>query len=306
MDKNLDNNKPLISVIINCYNGEKYLRETIDSVLNQSYQNWEIIFWDNNSTDQSANILKSYRENRIKYFYTDKHRKLYDARNLAYEKSQGDFFCFLDADDYFLNNYFERQLKLFDDKDVGFSCSNHFYKDETKNKFWIRFKKKQSDGYVLSDLLKNYNVGLPTLFIKRSALHKAEKLFDSSYTYLGDFDLVIKLSASLKMARSHVPLSVYRLHENNLSNKNHSIQLKELENWYNKTKKVEKIGNDTNFSNIKNLIIYKKVIVALYEKEAVIAISLLKQLPWSLKKLKYLAILILVFIFKLKLKNFRF
>jgi glycosyltransferase involved in cell wall biosynthesis len=94
MDKNLDNNKPLISVIINCYNGEKYLRETIDSVLNQSYQNWEIVFWDNNSTDQSANILKSYKENRIKYFYTDKHRKLYDARNLAYEKSQGDFFVF--------------------------------------------------------------------------------------------------------------------------------------------------------------------------------------------------------------------
>ena len=65
MDKNLDNNKPLISVIINCYNGEKYLRETIDSVLNQSYQNWEIVFWDNNSTDQSANILKSYKENRL-------------------------------------------------------------------------------------------------------------------------------------------------------------------------------------------------------------------------------------------------
>ena len=305
MDINLDNNKPLISVIINCYNGEKYLRETIDSVLNQSYQNWEIIFWDNNSTDQSANILKSYKENRIKYFYSDKHSKLYDARNLAYEKSRGDFFCFLDTDDYFLNNYFERQLKLFDDKDVGFSCSNHFYKDETKNKFWIRFKKKQSDGYVLSDLLKNYNVGFSTLFIKRSALYKLEKLFDSSYTYLGDFDLVINLSARLKMARSHEPLSVYRLHENNLSIKNYSLQLQEIENWYNKNKKIEKIGNNTNFSNIKNLIIYKKIIVALHEKKAVIAISLFKKLPWSLKKFKYSAILILVFIFRFKLKNFR-
>ena len=107
------------------------------------------------------------------------------------------------------------------------------------------------------------------------------------------------------MARSHEPLSVYRLHENNLSIKNHSIQLQELENWYNKIKKVEKIRNNTNFSNIKNLIIYKKVIVALHEKEAVIAISHLKKLPWSLKKLKYLAILILVFIFKLKLKDLR-
>mgnify|MGYP003972759891 CR=1 FL=1 len=306
MDINLDSNKPLISVIINCYNGEKYLRETIDSVLNQSYQNWEIIFWDNNSTDQSANILKSYKDDRIKYFYSDEHRKLYDARNLAYEKSRGDFFCFLDTDDYFLNNYFERQLKLFDDKDVGFSCSNYFYKDETKNKFWIRFKKKQSDGYILSDLLKNYNVGLPTLFVKRSALPVSEKLFDSSYTYLGDFDLVINLSASFKMARSHEPLSVYRLHENNLSNKNHLVQLQELENWYYKTKKIEKIRSDTKFSNIKNLIIYKKIIIALHEKKSFIAILLLKKVPWSFRKFKYIIILILRFGFRIKLEKFRF
>jgi len=305
MDRNLDNNKPLISVIINCYNGEKYLRETIDSVLNQSYQNWEIIFWDNSSTDQSANILKSYKEDRIKYFYSDKHAQLYDARNQAYEMSRGDFVCFLDTDDYFLNNYFEKQLKLFNDKDVGFSCSNHFYKDEAKNKFWIRFKKRQSVGYILSDLLKNYNVSLSTLFIKRSALSKSKKLFDSSYTYLGDFDFVINLSASLKMARSHEPLSVYRLHDNNLSIKNHLVQLQELENWHNKSKKVKKIVNDKNFSNIKNLIIYKKIIIALHEKKSLIAILLLKKVPWSFRKFKYIVILILHFVFRLKLKNFR-
>ena len=57
--------QPLVSVIMNCFNGEKYLREAIDSVLAQTYQNWELIFWDNQSTDSSAEIVKSYDDPRI-------------------------------------------------------------------------------------------------------------------------------------------------------------------------------------------------------------------------------------------------
>jgi glycosyltransferase involved in cell wall biosynthesis len=56
---------PLVSIIINCYNGEKYLRETIDSVIAQTYTNWEIIFWDNQSTDDTANIVKGYNNSKV-------------------------------------------------------------------------------------------------------------------------------------------------------------------------------------------------------------------------------------------------
>ena len=52
--------KPLVSIIVNCYNGEKYLRETIDSILNQTYHNYEVIFWDNQSTDSTASIINNY------------------------------------------------------------------------------------------------------------------------------------------------------------------------------------------------------------------------------------------------------
>ena len=61
------NNQPLVTIIMNCYNGEKYLKEAIDSVYNQTYDNWEIIFWDNASTDKSAEIAKSYNS-KIRYF----------------------------------------------------------------------------------------------------------------------------------------------------------------------------------------------------------------------------------------------
>lgn len=296
---------PLISVIINCYNGEKFLRDAIDSVLKQTYKNWELILWDNKSEDKSAKIMESYKDDRIKYFYSNDHKELYNARNQAFTKSKGDYICFLDTDDYYLDRFLEHQLKLFTDKSIGFACSNHFYKDEKKNKFWTRFKKKQSEGYVLDDLLLNYTVNLSTLFIKRSILSKNELPFDGNLTYLGDFDLVIKLATKFKMARSHEPLIVYRLHDQNLSIKNNETQLNELEYWYTKIQRIEKIKNNKNFYNIKNLINYKKIIVELDKKKIIQAFSILIKLPWSIRKFRYIVIIISVFIFRIKLKNFR-
>ena len=76
--------KPLVSIIMNCFNGEKYLREAINSVLNQSYSNWELIFWDNLSKDKSAEIFKSFKDDRLKYYCSNTHTDiLYKARNQA-------------------------------------------------------------------------------------------------------------------------------------------------------------------------------------------------------------------------------
>ena len=87
--------KPLVSIIINCFNGEKYLREAINSVIAQSYENWEIIFWDNKSTDKSAKIFQSYNDKRLRYFLAPFHTELlYEARNYALEKTAGDFIAF--------------------------------------------------------------------------------------------------------------------------------------------------------------------------------------------------------------------
>ena len=91
--------KPLVSVIMNCHNGEKYLEESIQSVISQTYDNWELIFWDNRSEDKSSEIFKKYQDKRFKYFYANKHTSLYEARNLAIQKSTGDFISFLDTDD---------------------------------------------------------------------------------------------------------------------------------------------------------------------------------------------------------------
>ena len=127
---------PLISIIMNCYNGEKYLQEALDSVINQTYKNWELIFWDNQSTDKSVNIIHSYNDNRIKYFYSKKHTLLYEARNLAIEKSQGGYLAFLDVDDYWDLTKLEKQMLVFSkNPEVAIVYSNFSFKNEIKNTY---------------------------------------------------------------------------------------------------------------------------------------------------------------------------
>ncbi len=91
---------PLVSVIMNCFNGEQYLREAIDSVIAQTYQNWELIFYDNQSIDNSAEIFKTYNDKRLRYFYASNHTLLYEARNNAIQYASGYFLAFLDVDDW--------------------------------------------------------------------------------------------------------------------------------------------------------------------------------------------------------------
>ena len=118
------NNQPLVSIIINCFNGETYLHDCIKSVLSQTYKNWEIIFWDNQSNDKSAEIFKSYNDNRFKYFLADHHTSLYEARNLAIKKSKGELISFIDTDDLWVKNKLELQVPLFENPEISLAYGN--------------------------------------------------------------------------------------------------------------------------------------------------------------------------------------
>ena len=101
---------PLVSVVINCYNGEKYLNEAINSIYSQTYTNWEIIFWDNVSTDNSAAIAKFY-DHKLKYYCSDIYTPLSQARFQAVKKANGEYLAFLDCDDIWNADKLEKQVK---------------------------------------------------------------------------------------------------------------------------------------------------------------------------------------------------
>ncbi len=88
----------LVSIILNCYNGAEFLKETLESIKVQTFSDYEIIFVDNCSVDSSAEIAQQF-DNRLKYFKTDKHVKLGEARNVALSKCSGEYIAFIDADD---------------------------------------------------------------------------------------------------------------------------------------------------------------------------------------------------------------
>ena len=128
--------RPLVSVIINCHNGEQYLNQCIQSIINQTYKNLEIIFWDNNSADESLKIVSQFVDKRIKVFKTNKKLDLGTSRNKAIQKSSGDLITFLDVDDWYLPEKINLQVKIFEEKkDVGLVFTNYYhYNDISKKK----------------------------------------------------------------------------------------------------------------------------------------------------------------------------
>ena len=118
----------LVSIITPCYNDEKYIGEAIESVLSQSYQNWELFVVDDCSTDNSAKIIHSYCEKdpRIRYYKTDAPTgSPVVPRNIAIEKANGRLIAFLDSDDVWFPTKLEQQIKLFSDEKTAVVFSNH-------------------------------------------------------------------------------------------------------------------------------------------------------------------------------------
>src|SRR5450755_3635344 len=97
-----------VSIIMNCLNGERFVREAIDSVYAQSYSDWEIVFWDNASTDKTGEIAQSY-DSRLRYFRADQTVPLGPARNLAIQRARGEWVGFVDYDDLSMPDRLTRQ-----------------------------------------------------------------------------------------------------------------------------------------------------------------------------------------------------
>tara|TARA_Y100000590_G_C15701825_1_gene1007092 strand:- start:636 stop:1544 length:909 start_codon:yes stop_codon:yes gene_type:complete len=253
----INNKKPLVSIIMNCFNGQNFLKDSIESVKNQTYQNWELIFWDNRSNDKSAEIFKSYDEKRFKYFCADKHTTLYEARNLAIEKSNGDFIAFLDTDDLWCNEKLEMQMDFFSNSEVGLVYSNLWIIKNNINKRKIYTKKNLARGFIYNDLIKNYNIGILTVVLRKKFYLKLKKKFDERFSIIGDFDLFLRLSKLCIFESVQKPLAFYRLHAGNLSAILKEKEIKEHEMWLNENK--DDLGA-LNFRNIRSKLDYNKLV----------------------------------------------
>ena len=229
---------PLVSVIVNCFNSEKYLLDTLRNLVLQEYQNWELIFFDNHSTDNSKKIYDLFKDKRFKYYYSKKHTNLVLARHYALQKSNGDFFCFLDADDIWMPKKLSTQIPLLIDGKAGFVYSNSIcFNDNNKER--ILFSDKKPSGNIYSDLLDNYFLPDETvIFSKKILLEQGIKL-NKNFNYIPNFDLAMQYAKITKAIYCNKVLSKWRVNNTSLTWRKNKEIYHDVNNWLCNQKKKE-------------------------------------------------------------------
>jgi glycosyltransferase involved in cell wall biosynthesis len=212
---------PLVSVIMNCFNGETYLQEAINSVYSQAYTNWEIVFWDNLSVDSSAKIAKSYN-GKLNYFASDKHTSLGEARVNAIKKAKGEYLAFLDCDDLWENDKLMIQVSSIDNNnEIGFiysRCELISGKGDTLGFMPNNIKMSSlPSGEIFDDLIrKGCFIAFNSILISKKIYEKSGG-FPIHYKNSIDYHLYLKIAYEYKVLAIDKIVCQSREHGKNLS-----------------------------------------------------------------------------------------
>lgn len=186
----------LVSIIIPTYNRSKLLKNAINSIINQTYQNFEIIIIDDCSTDDTLKVVKNFEDKRIKYLKNKVSLRATGSRNRGIENSNGDFIAFLDDDDEWYPQKLEMQLEKFKDSKVGLVYGAiDLYFEALDFKYPTTPSKK---GKLFKELLmKNHVGGTPSVMLRKAAL--GDNFFDVKFPAREEYDLWIKISKEWKI-----------------------------------------------------------------------------------------------------------
>lgn len=227
---------PLVSVIIPAYNAQRFIAETLESVLNQTHRNLEVLVVDDGSNDGQETIVADFvqRDKRVKYIYQP-NAGVSTARNKGFKASTGEFVAFLDADDVWLPLNLETKIKRLQRGDVGLVHSDAIVIDEHSRDTPVILR--GMEGNVLDGLLLWDGTQIPgpsSTLIARSTL-EAVGLFDESLSTSADMELFVRIASHCRVARIDDVTWKYRIHSNNM-HKNISLMEKDVLNLYDKAR----------------------------------------------------------------------
>ena len=211
-------NKELVSVITPAFNSERFISETINSVLSQTYQNWELLIVDDCSKDKTAEIVASFQENdsRIKYFYNSTNKGSAFSRNLALQKAKGKWIAFLDSDDLWNPDKLEKQIEFMKKNDFHFSYTNYCEIDENSKEKGILIS---GPKVISKKLMKAYCwPGCLTVMYdaeKIGIMQSAEIKINEEYA------LWIKIAKNVNCYLLDENLAKYRKHDNSLTSQSY-------------------------------------------------------------------------------------
>ena len=235
------NNNPLVSIIMPAYNVERYISDSISSVINQTYKNWELIIIDDASCDDTSKIIKEFslKDNRIKPIF----RKINSgrpsiAKNEAYNKITGEFVAFLDSDDLWLENKLQKQVNLMKNTNCKLCYTGGYIIDENGNEI-KSFLPQYQNGHIFKKLLFHYEINNQSVLITKDVLEK----FNENIIIGEDYNLFMSIAVKYEICNIKEKLIKYRIHKKSITKSNFNLAdgtlftLKELDNKYNILKK---------------------------------------------------------------------
>lgn len=226
----------LVSVIMPIYNCENFIGYAVESVINQTYDSWELILVDDASTDNSFDIIKKYanKDSRIRFIRFNKNSGAAVARNKAIEVAKGRFIAFLDCDDMWKKEKLEKQIKFMVDNDIAFSYSNfEVVSEDGKNLNKLISPKNELD---YKKMLKGNSIGCLTVIIDKDKIGEFKMpLIKKGQDYATWLSI---LKEGYKAHKIDESLAVYRRRKNSLSGNMVSSLKRTWNIYYN----IEKLG----------------------------------------------------------------
>ena len=210
--------KGLISIITPCYNSEKYISDTIKSVIKQDYQNWEMIIVDDFSNDKSIQIIQKFlnEDNRIKLIQLSENKGAGYCRNYAINQSSGQYYAFLDSDDIWFKNKISKQINFMNKNNIAFSyCSYNFINENGDSLNKEPFFSKSKVNY--QDILKTNHIGCLTAIYDITKINN-QKLYMSEIRARQDLSLWLNILKIIEFGYGlNEVLASYRIRKKSIS-----------------------------------------------------------------------------------------
>ena len=184
---------PEVTVVMNCLNGEHFLREAIDSVYRQTHTDWEIVFWDNHSTDRTPSIAQGY-DSKLRYFRAEQTEPLGLARQRAVAQARGAWIAFLDSDDRYPERSLELRLQTARQGKYAMvygTAELIDFRGEKQGTWPARYP----SGDLFGKLLSRYEIVMSSVMLRRETLQREGWTFRSDLQFSPDFNLFLKMAA---------------------------------------------------------------------------------------------------------------
>lgn len=227
-------NKPLVSVITPLYNCEKYIEETILSVINQTYENWEMIIIDDCSKDGGIKIVEKYQklDNRIKLYKNEENQGVSYTRNRAIDLSEGKYIAFLDSDDLWKKEKLEKQISFMEKNNIVLSYTGY---EKINSDGSLRGEIKVPEKLDYNELLKNCLIGFLTAVYRKEDLKEFRFIKSKAEDYIFWLNILKKIKIASGLQES---LAYYRV----LNNSRSSNKIDIVKFHWKIYREIEKLG----------------------------------------------------------------